>query len=42
MKQVTKEQIKENLVGLIENDELTEFQLEYIFQWVQRNGYVNK
>jgi len=31
---------KETLIELIGNDELTEFQLEYMLQWVQGNGYV--
>ncbi len=34
------EETKEILVELIENDELTEFQLEYMLQWIQGNGYV--
>ena len=34
------EETKEILVDLIENDELTEFQLEYMLQWIQGNGYV--
>jgi len=34
------EETKEVLVELIENDELTEFQLEYMLKWVQGNGYV--
>jgi hypothetical protein len=34
------EETKETLVELIENDELTESQLEYMLQWVQGNGYV--
>ena len=34
------EETKETLVELIENDELTESQLEYMLKWVQGNGYV--
>jgi len=33
---------KETLVELIENNELTEYQLDYILKWIQGNGYVNE
>ena len=35
-------EIKEILVELIENNELTEYQLDYILKWIQGNGYVNE
>ena len=38
---MSKEEMKETLVELIENNELTEFQLNYILKWLSGNGYVN-
>ena len=38
---MTNREIKETLVELIENDELTEYQLDYILKWIQGNGYVS-
>tara|TARA_R110002012_G_scaffold317281_1_gene533273 strand:- start:274 stop:393 length:120 start_codon:yes stop_codon:yes gene_type:complete len=35
-----KEQMEDTLLELIENDELTEFQLNYILKWLSGNGYV--
>jgi len=39
---MTNIEIKETLVELIENNELTVYQLDYILKWIQGNGYVNK
>ena len=36
-----KEQMEDTLLELIENDELTEFQLNYILEWLSGNGYVS-
>ena len=36
---MNKEELEETLVEVIENEELTEFQLEYIFKWIQGNGF---
>ena len=38
---MNKEEMEETLVEVIENEELTEFQLEYILKWIQGNGYVS-
>ena len=38
---MNKEEMEETLVELIENNELTEFQLDYILKWLSGNGYVN-
>tara|TARA_R100000234_G_C4944484_1_gene154440 strand:- start:265 stop:381 length:117 start_codon:yes stop_codon:yes gene_type:complete len=38
---MNKEEIAETIVELIENEELTEFQLDYILKWIQGNGYVS-
>ena len=38
---MNKEEMEETLVELIENEELTEFQLDYILKWIQGNGYVS-
>ena len=38
---MNKEEMEETLVELIENEELTESQLEYILKWIQGNGYVS-
>jgi hypothetical protein len=35
-------EIKETLVELIENNELTKYQLDYILKWIQGNGYVSE
>ena len=35
-----KEEMEEVLVELIENGELTEFQIKYMLTWIQGNGYV--
>jgi len=35
-------EIKEILVELIENNELTKYQLDYILKWIQGNGYVSE
>ena len=37
-----KEQMEDTLLELIENDELTEFQLNYILKWLSGNGYVDE
>jgi len=37
-----KEQMEDTLLELIENDELTEFQLNYILKWLSGNGYVGE
>jgi len=37
---MNKEEMEAVLVELIENDELTEFQLRYMLTWIQGNGYV--
>jgi hypothetical protein len=39
---MTNREIKETLVELIENNELTEYQLDYILKWIQGNGYVSE
>jgi len=36
---LSKEQMEDTLLQLIENDELTEFQLDYILGWLSGNGY---
>ena len=36
---MNKEEMEETLVEVIENEELTEFQLEYILKWIQGNGF---
>ena len=36
---MNKEELEETLVEIIENEELTEFQLTYIFKWIQGNGF---
>jgi hypothetical protein len=38
---MNKEEMEETLVELIENNELTKFQLDYILKWLSGNGYVN-
>ena len=38
--ELSKEQMEDTLLELIENDELTEFQLNYILKWLNGNGYV--
>jgi len=38
---MNKEEMAETIVEVIENEELTEFQLEYILKWIQGNGYVS-
>ena len=38
---MNKEEMEETLVELIENNELTEFQLDYILKLLSGNGYVN-
>ena len=38
---MNKEELAETIVEVIENEELTEFQLEYILKWIQGNGYVS-
>tara|TARA_R100001463_G_scaffold104022_2_gene158515 strand:+ start:556 stop:672 length:117 start_codon:yes stop_codon:yes gene_type:complete len=38
---MNKEEMAETIVELIENEELTEFQLDYILKWIQGNGYVS-
>ena len=38
---MNKEEMEETIVELIENEELTEFQLDYILKWIQGNGYVS-
>ena len=37
---MNKEEMEEVLVELIENGELTEFQIKYMLTWIQGNGYV--
>ena len=37
-----KERDEETLIELIENNELTEYQLDYILKWIQGNGYVSE
>ena len=37
---MNKEEMEEILVELIENGELTEFQIKYMLTWIQGNGYV--
>ena len=39
---MNKEEMEETLVELIENNELTEFQLNYILKWLSGNGYVSE
>jgi len=39
---MTNSEIKEILVELIENNELTVYQLDYILKWIQGNGYVSE
>ncbi len=41
IKTMNKEQMEDTLLELIENNELTEFQLDYILKWLSGNGYVN-
>jgi hypothetical protein len=38
---MNKAEMAETIVELIENEELTEFQLDYILKWIQGNGYVS-
>jgi len=33
--------MEDTLLELIENSELTEFQLDYILRWLSGNGYIN-
>ena len=39
--ELSKEQMEDTLLELIENDELTEFQFNYILEWLSGNRYVN-
>ena len=39
---MTNIEIKETLVELVENNELTKYQLDYILKWIQGNGYVSE
>ena len=36
-----KEYMEDTLLELIEKNQLTEFQLDYILKWLSGNGYVN-
>ena len=36
------DELKETIVGLIENNEITEFQLEVALEWLQGNGYIDR
>ena len=36
-----KEEMEDTLLELIENNELTKFQLDYILKWLSGNGYVS-
>jgi hypothetical protein len=38
---MNKEQMEDTLLELIENNELTEFQLDYILKWLSGNGFVD-
>jgi len=37
---MNREEMEEVLVELIENGELTEFQIKHMLTWIQGNGYV--
>ncbi len=39
--QFMKDELKETLVELIENDELSLSQMEWILEYIQGNGYTN-